>query len=219
MRSAKTVFGVLYMKHIALVLFIGLVLSLCNLSERFKKSSSTSSNSGSSVSENEASPERAQPTAAQSAAIAGGQEVKWDRQGMSWTVPAGWTETTNEARNFVWRSPGSDAASLIVSISAMDEDFPTDISIKATFDQAKSRAKNGEIDEVKWMEIDGIKGVQFREAVPEKPDGHRRLQWLAYRKYLGQVQMLNLMLASEGKDFERHQDAMYGILYSSKIAH
>lgn len=208
------------MKHIALVLFIGLVLSLCNVSERFKKSSSTSSNSGSSVSENEASPERAQPTAAQSAAIAGGQEVKWDRQGMSWTVPAGWTETTNEARNFVWRSPGSsDAASLIVSISAMDEDFPIDISIKAYFDQAKSRAKNGEIDELKWIEIDGLKGVQFREAVPEKPDGHRRLQWLAYRKYLGQVQMLNLMLASEGKDFERHQDAMYGILYSSKIAH
>lgn len=208
------------MKHIALVLFIGLVLSLCNLSERFKKSGSTSSNSGSSsVSDNESSPERAQPTAAQSAAIAGGQEVKWDRQGMSWTVPAGWTESTNEARTFVWRSPGSGAASLLVNISAMDEDFPTDVSIKATFDQAKSRAKNGEIDEVKWVEIDGIKGVQFREAVPEKPDGHRRLQWLAYRKYLGQVQMLNLMLASEGKDFERHKDAMYGILYSSKIAH
>ena len=207
------------MKHIALVLFIGLVLSLCNLSERFKKSSSTNSNSGSSVSGSEASPERAQPTAAQSAAIAGGQEAKWDRQGMSWTVPAGWTESTNEARTFVWRSPGSGAASLLVNISAMDEDFPTEISIKATFDQAKSRAKNGEVDEVKWIEIDGIKGVQFREAVPEKPDGHRRLQWLAYRKYLGQVQMLNLMLASEGKDFERHQDAMYGILYSSKIAH
>lgn len=207
------------MKHIALVLFIGLVLSLCNLSERFKKSGSSSS-SGSSVSENEAAPEPAQPTAAQTAAIAGGQEVKWDRQGMSWTVPPGWTETTNESSTFVWRSPGgSDAASLIVSISAMDEDFPAEISIKSSFEQAKSRAKNGQVDEVKWIEIDGIKGVQFRESVPEKPDGHRRLQWMAYRKYLGQVQLLNLMLASEGKDFERHKDAMYGILYSSKITH
>jgi hypothetical protein len=28
-----------------------------------------------------------------------------------------------------------------------------------------------------------------------------------------------LMLASEGKDFERHKDAMYGILYSTKVAH
>ena len=204
------------MKHIALVLLMGLALSLCNLSERFKKSGSTS---GPTVSENETAPERPQPTAAQTAAIAGGQEAKWDRQGMSWTVPAGWTESTNESKMYVWRSPRAGAASLIVSISPMDEDFPVDISIKAAFDQAKSRAKNGEVDEVKWIEIDGIKGVQFREANPEKPDGHRRLQWLAYRKYTGQVQMLNLMLASEGKDFERHQDAMYGILYSSKIAH
>jgi len=28
-----------------------------------------------------------------------------------------------------------------------------------------------------------------------------------------------VMLASEGKDFERHKDAMYGILYSLKITH
>jgi hypothetical protein len=219
MRSAKNGFGVSYMKYIALVLFMGLALSLCNLSERFKKDSSTSNSSGPTVSENEAAPERAEPTAAQTAALAGGQEAKWERQGMSWTVPSGWTETTNESRMFTWRSPGAGAASLIVNISAMDEDFPVESSIKAYFDQAKSRAKNGEVDELKWIEIDGLKGVQFREANPEQPDGHRRLQWLSYRKYLGQVQMINLMLASEGKDFERHKDAMYGILYSSKIAH
>jgi len=27
------------------------------------------------------------------------------------------------------------------------------------------------------------------------------------------------MLSSEGKDFDRHKDAMYGILYSTKITH
>ena len=206
------------MKHIALVLLIGLALSLCNLSERFKKSSS-SSGSSTSVSDNEASPERGVATAAQAAALAGGKEAKWDRQGMSFTVPAGWTETTNEAKVFTWRSPGAGAANLIVNISPMDETFPVDVSIKAFYDGAKTRAKNGEVDELKWVEIDGLKGVQFREANPEKGDDHRRLQWLAYRKYLGQVQMVNLMLASEGKDFERHKDAMYGILYSTKITH
>lgn len=206
------------MKQIALVLFIGLVLSLCNLSERFKKSSS-SSNSAPAVSENDAQPERAQPTAAQTAALSGGQEAKWDKQGMSWTVPPNWTETTNESKMFMWRSPGAGAASLIVNISPMDDSFPPDVSIKQWFEQAKSRAKNGEVDELKWIEIDGLKGVQFREANPEHADGPRRLQWMAYRKYLGQLQFINLMLASEGKDFERHKDAMYGILYSGKIAH
>lgn len=208
------------MKQFALVLFIGLALSLCNLSERLHKSSSgTNSSSGGSVSDNAAKPERAQPTAAQTAALSGGSEAKWDRQGMSFTVPSGWTETQVDSKNLTWRSPGSGAASLIVSISPMAEEFPTDASIGAFFDGAKTRAQNGEVDELKWVEIDGLKGVQFREANPEQGDDHRRLQWMAYRKYTGQVQLVNVMLASEGKDFERHKDAMYGILYSLKIAH
>lgn len=204
------------MKQILALLLIGFALSLCNLSERFKKGGSTSGPSATGG----AAAEKAQPTAAQTAALAGGQQAKWDRQGMSWTVPPNWTEEENESKSFMWRSPGGgNAASLIVSISPMDESFPTEASLQAYYEGAKSRAKNGEVDEVKMVEIDGLTGVQFREAAPEKPDGHRRLQWLAYRKYLGQVQGINLMLASEGKDFERHKDAMYGILYSMKVTH
>jgi hypothetical protein len=204
------------MKQILALLLIGFALSLCNLSERFKKGDSTSGPSATGG----AAAEKAQPTAAQTAALAGGQQAKWDRQGMSWTVPPSWTEEENESKSFMWRSPGGgDAASLIVSISPMNESFPTDSAMEAAYEQARDRAKNGEVDEVKWVEIDGLKGVQFREANPEKPDGHRRLQWMAYRKYLGQVQGINLMLATQGKDFERHKDAMYGILYSTKVAH
>jgi hypothetical protein len=208
------------MKQLALVLLIGFALSLCNLSERLHKGGSGSNSSSSGgVSDNSSSPEHAQPTAAQTAAIAGGKEAKWDRQGMTFTVPPGWTEAQNESKNLVWRSPGDGAASLIVSISPLAEEFPVEASLNAEFDGAKTRAKNGAIDELKWVEIDGLKGVQFREANPETPDDHRRLQWLTYRKYTGQVQLVNVMLASEGKDFERHKDAMYGILYSLKITH
>lgn len=208
------------MKQIALVLFIGFALSLCNLSERLHKGGSGSgSNSAGGVTDNAAKPERAQPNAAQSAALSGGSEAKWDRQGMSFTVPPNWTEAQQDSKNLTWRSSGEGAASLIVSISPMADEFPVDASIQAFYDGAKTRAQNGEVDELKWVEIDGVKGVQFREAVPEQPDGHRRLQWMAYRKYTGQVQLVNVMLASEGKDFERHKDAMYGILYSLKLAH
>ena len=206
------------MKHIMVLLLLGFALSLCNLSERFKKSSSTSG-SPSSSSSSDRSAEHGQATSEQAAALAGGQQIKWDRQGMSFTVPPKWTELENESKSFLWHSGGSGAASLNVSISPMDESFPTDASIQAFYDGAKTRAKNGEVDELKWVEIDGLTGVQFREANPEKPDGIRRLQWLAYRKYLGQVQMINLMLACEGKDFDRHKDAMYGILYSTKVTH
>jgi hypothetical protein len=210
------------MKSILAVVFLGFALSLCNLAGKLHKSSS--SNSGPSSSggggATSKSAEHGQATAEQTAALAGGQQVKWDRQGMSFTVPPKWTELENESKSFVWRSPGgSDGATLNVSISPMDESFPTESSIQAFYDGAKTRAKNGEVDELKWVEIDGLTGVQFREANPEKPDDFRRLQWLAYRKYLGQVQMINLMLATTGKGYDQHKDAMYGILYSTKITH
>ncbi|HEV2836029.1 MAG TPA: hypothetical protein VGW58_11960 [Pyrinomonadaceae bacterium] len=205
------------MKNILVIVSVCFSLSLCNLSERLHKGSSGSGSSSSSGSD--ANVEHGQPTVLQQAALAGGKEIKWDRQGMSWTVPPNWTEVTNESKSFVWRSPTEGGATLNVSISPMDENFPADSALEASYDQAKSRAKNGEVDEVKWVEIDGLKGVQFREANPEKPDGFRRLQWEAFRKYSGQLQMINLMLATDGAHFDRHKDAMYGILYSTKITH
>jgi hypothetical protein len=212
------------MKHIPLFLVLGIALSLCGLSTKLRdaaKSSESNSNSGSSSTDSGgAAVEHPAPTAAQVATLAGGQQIQWDQQGMSWTVPPGWKELEVDSKSFLWHSTGGgDAASLNVNISPMDETFPTEISLQAFYDGAKTRAKNGEVDELKWLEIDGLKGVQFRESNPEKEDGIRRLQWLAYRKYAGQVQMVNLMLASSGKGFRNHQDAMYAVLYSTKIVH
>ncbi len=189
------------MKHLPVLLVLGFALSLCNLTNKLKPSS----NSGSpGKGDSDIQAEKATPTGAQTAALAGGQTVKWDRQGMSWTVPPKWTETENESK---------------MSISPMDESFPADISIKSYYDSAKTRAKNGEVDEVKWLEIDGLKGVEFREINPEKADDFRRLQWLAYRKYNGQLQFVNVMLSSNGTGFTQHQDEMYGVLYSTKLVH
>jgi len=210
------------MKYLPVVLVLGFALSLCNLTSKFKSKTSSGTNSSSSSSDSSggATAEHGEASPAQLAALNGGQQIKWEQQGISFSVPAKWTETTNESKEFAWRSPGGfEAANLIVSISPMDESFPTDVSIKAWYDGAKTRAKNGEVDELKWVEIDGLKGVQFRESNPEKPDGFRRLQWLAYRKFAGQVQFVNVMLSSTGKGFPEHQDAMYGVLYSMKIVH
>jgi len=208
------------MKQIPVLLFLGLVLSLCNLGDKLKTGDKSTGSGKSASSDTGGDAEKATPTAAQTQALAGGATATWENQGMSWTVPPNWKEYSKESKSLLWRSPGGgDAANLIVSISPMDESFPTDVSIKAFYDGAKTRFKNSEVDELKWLEIDGVKGVQFRESDPETPDGIRRLQWLAYRKYAGQVQMVNVMLSTSGKDFLKHQDAMYGVLYSTKLAH
>ena len=210
------------MKHLLSIVLLGFALSLCNLSSKLTSKSSGGSGGASESSKpaSTAPVEHAEPNAEQAAALAGGKQVTWAQQGISFTVPPNWTESTNETKMLVWTSPGSwGAASLIVNISPMAEDFPTDISLNAFYESAKNRSKNGEVDEVKWLEIDGLKGLQFRESNPEKPDDQRRLQWMAYRKYAGQVQLVNLMLATQAKDFARHHDAMYGILYSTKVVH
>jgi hypothetical protein len=42
---------------------------------------------------------------------------------------------------------------------------------------------------------------------------------MAYRKYTGQVQLVSIMLASQGQAFSQHQAALYAILYSTKVKH
>jgi hypothetical protein len=40
---------------------------------------------------------------------------------------------------------------------------------------------------------------------------------MAYRKYAGQTQLINIILSSNGQTFPKVQDALYGVLYSTKI--
>jgi hypothetical protein len=156
------------------------------------------------------------PTADQQAAIAGGQEAEWAQQNITWTVPQKWKKFTAESQSFMWRSPGSwDAASLIVSVAPMSADFPAEMSLQSYYSSYQQDKQK--YSEVRWLKLGGAKGVMFRESSPEKPDDPQRLQWIGYRDYKGQKQMVNIMLASQGKYFAQHEDAMYGVLYSTQL--
>jgi hypothetical protein len=183
------------------------------------RAGSRGASSGASSSAGASEADAPQPTAAQSAAVAGGQSARWDQQEISWTVPQRWTKSEVSSQSFLWRSPGtSDAANLIVSVSPMSADFPVDASANAFYEQAQTRKNNGEVNEVRWLSLGGVRGVMFRESAPENADSPQRLQWMGYRDYKGQKQLVNIMLASRGKDFARHEDTLYGILYSTELS-
>jgi len=205
------------MKHLFLIATLVIVVAACNLSSKLKSSNnSNSSSSSESTTSGGEQVERANPTAAQTAAIANGQEVKWDQQGITWTMPANWNKQDVRTETL---SYGGGGAFLSGNISTMDPSFPTDVSIKAMYESAKTSQKMGKYDEVKWLEIDGLRGIQFRESKPEMADDIRRLEWQAYRKYAGQSQLVTLILSTNGASFAKHQDELYGILYSMKILH
>jgi len=203
---------------LALLVF---VVAACNLSSKLKpgnsnESSTSSSSTNSSKSGNEPV-EKPAPTDAQIAALANGEEVKWDEQGINWTLPPGWKKQSASNTSFNY-SLGTQVF-LIVNISPMAPDFPSDISLNATHEAAKMRLKNGEVDEVRWLELDGVRGSQFRESKPQMGSDLRRLQWISYRKYAGQMQYVNVMLSGTADNFAKHQDELYAILYSTKLVH
>jgi hypothetical protein len=212
------------MKNLIPLALLVFVVAACNLSSKLKssKNDESSNSSSSSSSDNPTKVgnepvEKPVPTDAQIAALANAEDVKWDEQGISWKLPPGWKKQTVSDTSFNY-SLGTQVF-LIVNISPMAPDFPSDISLNATHEGAKARAKNGQVDEVKWLELDGVRGTQFRESKPQMGDDLRRLQWLSYRKYAGQVQYVNVMLSGTADNFAKHQDELYAILYSTKLVH
>ena len=196
-----------------------LVFSFCGLTEKLKQMQGGAGNSNVSTNSSKTTgstgtAEKPVLTTSQQAIVDGGTETKWDEQGISWKLPSGWKKMDVKKETFNFQSP--DNAFLLVNISSMSDDFPMDISLKAYYDQAMQQLKNGKYESVKMMEIDGITGVEFTEAPPEDKTGVRRHQWIAYRKYLGQTQQLNVMTSTQGTNFDKHRDDFAAILYSMK---
>ena len=116
--------------------------------------------------------------------------------------------------SFNYESP--DLAFLLVNISELGDSFPMDTSLQAYYDQAMQQLKSGKYADVKMVSIDGVPGVEFTEAPPEGKDDVRRHQWIGYRRYLGQVQQVNVMTSTKASNFAKHGDDFTAILYSMK---
>src|SRR2546430_14691914 len=98
------------MKNLLALVALVMVVAACNLTNKMK----TNSNSNSSSSSSSGNPtkigddpvEKPAPTSAQMAAIANGQDVKWDQQGISWTLPAGWKKQDVSTNSFSYGGNG-----------------------------------------------------------------------------------------------------------------
>ena len=203
-------------KFLALFALVSVALA-CNLMGRKGSNTNSSSSSGTSSTAEGEPVEKANPTAAQQAAIANGQTVNWDQQGITLTMPQNWKKV--EVRNEMFTYSGGGAhLSINISLVPTLEELG-DTPLNAAHESAKTQQKIGKYDEVKWLELDGLRGVQFREAKQEMPDDIRRLQWQAYRKYGGTFQLVNYILSTDSGNFAQHQDELYGILYSTKVVH
>lgn len=215
------------MKSIITVILFCFALSFCNLINKFTQktdttSTNTSTNSSSKTGDTnstqnsgEEAVEKYSLTPDQTKILNGGKEMKWDEQGLGWSLPPSWKKISATPISLQYGS--SDGAFLIVSISPLGDSFPVEESNKAQFEGAKTRLKNGELEKARYVEIDGVKGVEFVETMPFEKGDPRRHQWLATRKYAGQTQMVNIMLSTKGSNFDKHRDEFAAIMASTKI--
>lgn len=208
------------MRSVVLVAILFFAMTFCGLGDKIKElQSKTGSNTASNSSKTSTSDTKAEPptlTPAQQAIQDNGVEMKWDDQQITWKLPKDWKKTDVKKEQLLYNAP--DNSSLIASIAVMSDSFPSETSLKATYDSSLEMLKQGKYESAKYTEIDGIKGVEFVEAMPEDKEGARRHQWIAFRNHLGQNQQLNIMLATKGSNFEKHRDDFPAILYSMKIA-
>jgi len=202
---------------------LAIVMAFCGIGDRIKQmsggsanSNSASNSSGTGTATSKDSTEKPSLTSSQQSIQDSSTEVKWDDQGISFKVPSGFAKMDVKKESFNYGSPATGF--LIASISVMPDSFPADVSIKATYDSALEQLKQGKYKNVRWLEIDGVKGVEWVEAPPEEKDGIRRHQWIAFRKYQGQNQQLNIILSTDQTKFDKQEDAFSAILYSLKAA-
>mgnify|MGYP001331353598 CR=1 FL=1 len=203
------------MKSLLTFGLITFALTFCGLQEKLKEISTGNSNTASTGSSSGSTAEKAKPSAAQQAIIDGGTETKWDEQGLSWKLPSGWPKMEVRKESLNYGSPANGF--LIASISVMPASFPSESSLEATYTSGLEQLKQGKYEKVRWLEIDGVKGVEWTEAMPEDKDGARRHQWIAFRNYQGQNQQLNIMVSTKGSNFDKQRDAFAAIMYSMKI--
>ena len=203
---------------------LAMVLAFCGIGDRIKQMSggdsgtggaSNSSGTGTGTSKGSTA-EKPSLTAAQQSIQDGATETKWDDQGISFKLPAGFSKMQVLKESFSYGSAG--AGFLNGSISVMPSSFPSETSLDATYTQALDMLKQGKYESVRWLEIDGVKGVEWVEAMPEIKDGARRHQWIAFRNFQGQNQQLNIMVSTDGNKFDRQRDTFAAIMYSMKIA-
>ncbi len=78
--------------------------------------------------------------------------------------------------------------------------------------------RQGKYTEVRWLIIDGIKGVFSREAAGKDAREPRSMKWKCYRVYRGEHQLLEFSAYTSNRSFDRQSDTMQKIVESMKFS-
>ena len=154
---------------------LAFAMSFCGLGDRIKQMSGETNtpgtNSSSTSSSSSKTAEKPTLTASQQAIQDEATETKWDDQGISWKLPAGWKKMDVKKESFNYQSP--DNAFLLVNISVMPDNFPMEVSLNAYHEQAlqqlRTAATQGQPYGLVLMDwaMQGMNGIEMITKIRE----------------------------------------------------
>ncbi len=143
------------------------------------------------------------------------QEAAWKEQGLSFTLPAGWSRIeldTPMPDTVNWK--GQQGARLLIDVLSGREISSPDNELQTEYERRLYQQKQGKFDEVRYLTLDGVKGLLRRSADKQRVSLH----WDTFRKHEGKFQYLNVYLSVPTYSFKQRQSELYGILHSIHFA-
>jgi hypothetical protein len=138
-----------------------------------------------------------------------GETIRWEKQGISFTLPPGWHKDDslsqdNEGKDdesisvsgLVWRGPRNQRIEF--NIETGKKDFPA--SAREMLEADYENNRSGTVKDLRYMEINGVRGIYYR--VPTGSEEEINAYWLTYRHYKGKAQSIGVNLAGSRTETE-----------------
>ena len=139
-----------------------------------------------------------------------GQTFLWEEQDISFTVPVNWRLDKTSAEYFQLKGP--DDLYLSCSILRRDKDFPMEEQLKYEYDTEVEQGTPEK--DVRYLELDGVKGIHSRSFVPVEGVPYSFLGWHTFRKHGGEVQLVDVSIGGPANIFKRAESELYRTLHS-----
>ncbi|NNE65610.1 MAG: hypothetical protein HKN33_03515 [Pyrinomonadaceae bacterium] len=214
------------MKSLLALGILFFALGFCGLGERLQgitgddgdSGDTTTTDSGDTTGDSSDEDVKAAELTSDMEGLLDGDKAVWEDQGITFKLPKGWPKMSVSKNSFQYGSPAKGF--LIVTLSSLPNfnEQTQAISLKGTYDQQVAKAKDGGNEKVQWTMLDGVKGVEFVEAKQEDAGDPRRHQFIGYRKYNDQTQMVNVMVSTKSSNFDKNKEIYNAILYSMTMA-
>jgi hypothetical protein len=139
-----------------------------------------------------------------------GQTVRWEKQGIAFTLPLDWRKDDSlsqedEKRNdpssvsgLVWRGPRDQRIEF--NVETGEKDFPVSAQEMLEKDYENNKSSALHIEDLRYLDIGGVKGLYYR--TPSTDKEQINANWLTYRHYKGKAQSVGVIVAGSRKEME-----------------